>query len=206
MAVEFWFEFASTYSYLAALRIEALAQSQGVPIVWKPFLLGPVFRAQGWSDSPFNLFPAKGRYMWRDLERICAELSIPFRRPSQFPRNGLLAARIACWFATEPWVPEFIRSVYRANFSEDIDISIASVLERRLDSLGQPGAALIQQAQSPESKEKLRAQTERAVALGIFGAPTLVVGPELFWGNDRLEAAISWYKSHQQAGAVKQLT
>ena len=71
MAVEFWFEFASTYSYPAALRIESLAQSQGVP-VWKPFLLGPVFRSQGWSDSPFNLFPAKGRYMCRDLERICA--------------------------------------------------------------------------------------------------------------------------------------
>ena len=206
MAVEFWFEFASTYSYPAALRIEALAQSEGVPIDWKPFLLGPIFRAQGWSDSPFNLFPAKGRYMWRDLERICAELSIPFRCPSQFPRNGLLAARIACWFATEPWVPEFVRSVFRANFAEDLDISIATVLERRLDSLDQPGAALIQQAQSPESKEKLRAQTEGAVALGIFGAPTLVVGPELFWGNDRLEAAISWYKTHQQAGAVKQLT
>ena len=206
MAVEFWFEFASTYSYPAALRIEALARSEGVPIVWRPFLLGPVFRAQGWSDSPFNLFPAKGRYMWRDLERICAELSIPFRRPSQFPRNGLLAARIACWFATAPWVPEFVRSVYRANFSEDLDISNVSVLERCLESLGQPGAALIQQAQSPESKEKLRAQTERAVALGIFGAPTLVVGPELFWGNDRLEAAMSWYKSHQQSCAVKQLT
>lgn len=206
MTVEFWFEFASTYSYPAALRIEALAQSEGVPFVWKPFLLGPVFRAQGWSDSPFNLFPAKGRYMWRDLERICAELSIPFHRPSQFPRNGLLAARIACWFATEPWVPEFIRSVYRANFAEDLDISNASVLENCLESLGQAGANLIQQAQLPESKEKLRAQTERAVTLGIFGAPTLVVGPELFWGNDRLEAAMSWYKTHQQAGAVKQLT
>jgi len=206
MALEFWFEFASTYSYPAALRIEALARSEGVPIVWRPFLLGPVFRAQGWSDSPFNLFPAKGRYMWRDLERICAELSIPFRRPSQFPRNGLLAARIACWFATAPWVPEFVRSVYRANFSEDLDISNISVLERCLESLSQPGAALIQQAQSPESKEKLRAQTEAAVALGIFGAPTLVVGPELFCGNYRLEAAMSWYKTHQQAGAVKQLT
>jgi 2-hydroxychromene-2-carboxylate isomerase len=198
MAFEFWFEFASTYSYPATMRIEALAQSQGVPIVWKPFMLGPVFRAQGWTDSPFNLFPAKGRYMWRDLERICAELSIPFRRPSQFPRNGLLAARIACWFATESWVPEFIRSVYRANFAEDLDISIASVPEHCLDRLGQPGAALIQQAQSPESKDKLRAQTERAVTLGIFGAPTFVVGAELFWGNDRLEEALSWYKSHHQ--------
>lgn len=197
MAMEFWFEFASTYSYPAALRIEALAKSQGVPLVWRPFLLGPVFRSQGWPDSPFNLFPAKGRYMWRDLERICAELSIPFRRPSQFPRNGLLAARIACWFEGRPWVPGFVRAVYRANFEEDRDISDAALLTGCLDSLGQPGADLIRQAQSPESKEKLRAQTERAVALGIFGAPTFVVGPELFWGNDRLEAALSWYRSHQ---------
>jgi 2-hydroxychromene-2-carboxylate isomerase len=206
MAMEFWFEFGSTYSYPAALRIEALARSQGVPIVWKPFMLGPIFRTLGWSDSPFNLQPVKGRYMWRDLERICAELSIPFRRPSQFPRNGLLAARIACWFEGKPWVSEFVRCVYRANFAEDLDISDASLLESCLNKLGQPGAALIQQAQSPESKEKLRAQTERAVTLGIFGAPTFVVGSELFWGNDRLEAALSWYKSHPPAWAVKQLT
>ena len=199
MAVEFWFEFASTYSYPAALRVEALARSPGVPIVWRPFMLGPVFRAQGWTDSPFNLFPAKGRYMWRDLERICAGLSIPFHRPSQFPRNGLLAARIACWFEGKPWVPEFVRSVYRANFAEDLDISNAPLLESYLNKLGQSGADLIQQAQSPESKEKLRAQTERAVTLGIFGAPTFVVGTELFWGNDRLETALSWYKSHRQA-------
>lgn len=199
MAMEFWFEFGSTYSYPAALRIEALARSQGVPIVWKPFMLGPIFRTLGWSDSPFNLQPVKGRYMWRDLERICAELAIPFRRPSQFPRNGLLAARIACWFEGKSWVPEFVRCVYRANFAEDLDISDASLLESYLNKLGQPGAALIQQAQSPESKEKLRAQTERAVALGIFGAPTFVVGPELFWGNDRLEAALSWCKAHPKA-------
>ena len=102
-------------------------------------------------------------------------------------------------FEGKPWVPEFVRSVYRANFAEDLDISDTSLLESHLDSLGQPGAALIQQAQSPESKEKLRAQTERAVTLGIFGAPTFVVGPELFWGNDRLEAALSWYKAHPQA-------
>lgn len=199
MAMEFWFEFASTYSYPAAMRVETLARSQGVPLIWKPFLLGPVFRSQGWPDSPFNLFPVKGRYMWRDLERICAGLSIPFRRPSQFPRNGLLAARVACWFEDRPWIPEFIRAVYRANFVEDLDISNAALLTGYLDSLGQPGAELIQQAQLPESKDKLRAQTERAVALGIFGAPTFVVGPELFWGNDRLEAALAWYKTHAQA-------
>ncbi|MCP3982890.1 MAG: hypothetical protein GY723_00790 [bacterium] len=69
--IEFWFEFASTYSYLTAMRIDTIAQAAGAETVWKPFLLGPIFRAQGWNDSPFNLYPAKGRYMWRDMERLC---------------------------------------------------------------------------------------------------------------------------------------
>lgn len=194
MALEFWFEFASTYSYPAAMRIEALARSRGVPILWRPFMLGPILRSQGWNDSPFNLYPAKGRYMWRDLERICAELGIAFRRPSQFPRNGLLAARVACLHAEAPWLPEFVRSVYRANFAEDLDISEAPLLESRLDALGQGGAAILAQAQSAEAKEKLRAQTERAAALGIFGAPSFIAGGELFWGNDRLAAALDWHR------------
>ena len=190
--MQFWFEFASTYSYPAALRVEALARQHGVPLEWKAFLLGPIFQAQGWNDSPFNLFPVQGRYMWRDLERICADLELPFRRPGRFPRHSVLAARIACRFAAEPWLPDFVRAVFRANFAEGRDIAQPEVLERCLNRLDLPGAELLQQAQSPESKALLRAQTERAVALGIFGAPTFIVGDELFWGNDRLEAALAW--------------
>jgi 2-hydroxychromene-2-carboxylate isomerase len=190
--LQFWFDFASTYSYPAALRVEPLARQQGIPLEWKAFLLGPIFQAQGWKDSPFNLFPVQGRYMWRDLERVCADLDLPFRRPSQFPRHSVLAARIACRFAAEPWLPDFTRAVFRANFADDQDISQPVVLERCLETLGLPGAELLQQAQSSESKALLRAQTERAVALGIFGAPTFLVGDELFWGNDRLEAALAW--------------
>ena len=65
--LEFWYEFASTYSYPAAMGIEALAETAGVEVVWRPFLLGPIFGEQGWNDSPFNIYPAKGRYMWRDM-------------------------------------------------------------------------------------------------------------------------------------------
>src|SRR4051795_11748806 len=93
--LDFFFEFASSYSYPAAMRIGALAEAAGVAVRWRPFLLGPVFRAQGWDSSPFNLYPAKGRYMWRDLERLCADLSLPFRRPDSFPQSSLLAARVA---------------------------------------------------------------------------------------------------------------
>ena len=190
--MQFWFEFASTYSYPAALRVEALARRHGVPLEWKAFLLGPIFQDQGWNDSPFNLFPVQGRYMWRDLERICADLELPFRRPDRFPQHSVLAARIACRFASEPWLPDFARAVFRANFAEDQDIAQPEVLEQCLNRLDLPGAELLQQAQSPDSKALLRAQTERAVALGIFGAPTFIVGDELFWGNDRLEAALAW--------------
>lgn len=191
-AVEFWFEFASTYSYIAAARIESEARRCGIGVDWHPFLLGPIFSAQGWSDSPFNLYPAKGRYMWRDMERLCDKFSLPFRRPSQFPRNGLLAARVASLEESERWRPEFVRAVYRANFAEDRSISEVGVISEILVSLRQDAQSLIASANSAKNKERLRRQTERASHLGIFGAPTIVAGEELFWGNDRLEDALEF--------------
>lgn len=189
--LEFWFEFASTYSHPAALRVERLAAARGVALAWRPFLLGPIFKAQGWNDSPFNLYEAKGRYMWRDLERICAAEGLPFRRPSRFPRNGLLAARIAATHAAEPWLPEFVRDVYRANFARDQDISDPEVVARCLECAGRRDAdALLAEARSDGAKARLRAQTDAAIAKGIFGAPSFVAAGELFWGNDRLEVAL----------------
>ena len=105
-----------------------------MPVVWEPFLLGPIFAQQGWNDSPFNVYPAKGRYMWRDLERLCEGYGIPFARPSRFPRDGLLAARVACCLAkSEPWLPEFVRAVFRANFAEDREIGDAAEIREILD-------------------------------------------------------------------------
>jgi 2-hydroxychromene-2-carboxylate isomerase len=195
--LQFWFEFASTYSYPAAMRIERLAAAAGVAVEWKPFLLGPIFQAQGWSDSPFNLFPAKGRYMWRDLDRFCRREGLPLRRPTRFPRNGLLAARVACLAGGEAWCPEFVRGVYHANFAEDAEISEPAVIGRILESVGQEARRLLERAQSAANKESLRRQTDEAMRLGIFGAPSFVVGEELFWGNDRLERAIEWASGRQ---------
>ena len=192
--LEFWFEFGSAYSYLSAARIEDAAVASGVPILWEPFLLGPIFAEQGWDDSPFNVYPAKGRYMWRDVERLCARYRIPFAKPSRFPRNGLLASRVACLAraTSERWLSEFVRAVFRANFAEDREIEYAAEVRSILDSLGQSGMDLIEQAQAPENKLRLREQTRRAKELGIFGAPSFVVGEELFWGNDRLQDALTW--------------
>ncbi len=190
--LEFWFELASTYSYPAALRLEDLARRAGVSVAWRPFLLGPIFGAQGWNDSPFNIYPAKGRYMWRDLERRCAGYGLPLRRPSRFPRSGLLAARLACVAAGDPWLPDFVRAVYTANFAEDREIAEPAVLAEILTALHLPAAELLERAGTQPVKDALRRQTEEAVELGIFGSPSFVVAGELFWGDDRLEDALAW--------------
>jgi len=200
MAIQFWFEFASTYSYPAAMRVEAAAAARGIDVEWKAFLLGPIFASQGWGDSPFNLYPVKGQYMWRDLSRLCEELHLPLVRPSQFPRNGLLAARVACAFEREPWLPAFVRAVYDANFARDEDISSSGVIARCLERAGQAPETRLAAAGSQANKSKLRARGEEAVRLGLFGAPSFVVGEELFWGNDRLEAALAWHEARGGGG------
>ena len=194
MQVEFWYEFASTYSYPAAMRVERAAAEAGVDLVWRPFLLGPIFGAQGWNDSPFNIYPAKGQYMWRDMARICAAQGLTLKAPVRFPQNGLTAARLALLGQDEPWGPAFTRRVYLANFAEQKDISDKGVLAGILSALGLDAAAFTARANEPANKERLKAQTDEAIAKGIFGAPSFVVGDELFWGNDRLEAALDWAK------------
>ncbi len=191
--VEFWYEFASTYSYPAAMRVEALAQDAGVTLHWRPFLLGPSFAAQGWNDSPFNVYPAKGRYMWRDLARICEAEDLPLNLPPvTFPQNGLKAARIALVLEASGAIAPFTRAVYTANFAEQKDVSDEDNLRNILAGLGQEAEAVIAAANTPENKAQLKTQTDEAMAKGIFGAPSFVVDGELFWGNDRLEDALAW--------------
>ncbi len=194
---EFWFDFASTYSYLSVYRIENLAQQSGIDIDWKPFLLGPFFNSQGWDTSPFNIYKAKGDYMWRDIERNCEKFGIPFTKPSEFPRNGLLASRVAIAFDSENWVPEYTRLLFRANFADDKNISDKEVITSILKSLDLDANKILQQATTQENKDKLRERTELATEKGIFGAPTFVIGDEMFWGNDRLEDAFSWYEKRK---------
>lgn len=189
--LEFWYEFASTYSYLTASRIEAVAEAARLEVVWKPFLLGPILREQGLDDSPFNVFPTKGRYMWRDVERLCEGYGLAFRKPSAFPRNGLLAARVALVALDLGFGPGFSRAVYHAEFAEDLDIADSAVISGLVEGFGQAPGPLLEQADTAANKQRLRDQTEQARRAGIFGAPTLRVGEEIFWGNDRLGDAIA---------------
>jgi 2-hydroxychromene-2-carboxylate isomerase len=191
--LHFFFDFASTYSYVAALRIEAECARAAVPLVFRPFVLGALFSEQlGISDSPFNVHPVRGRYMWRDLERLCARYRLPWKRPSAFPRHSVAAARLACAAEGEPWQGELVRAFFRANFAADREIAEEPVLTALLAELGQAAAPLLARATAPEVRARLRANTDEARALGVFGAPNFVVEGELFFGQDRLADALEW--------------
>ncbi len=199
--LEFWYEFASTYSYLAAMRIEAAAEAAGVELVWRPFLLGPIFKAQGWDNSPFSLYPAKGRYMWRDMEREAARLGLPFYRPTTFPQNGLLAARVALLGSDRGWTPSFTRAVYTAQFAQGRDIADPQAVADILSALNLDAGAVLAEAQGEANKMRLRRTGEEVQSRGLFGAPTFFAEDgEMFWGNDRLEQALEWATTQARRG------
>jgi len=142
------------------------------------------------TDSPFNLDGAKGRYMWRDLERVCAALGLPLRRPASFPQNSLLAARAALAVG-ESRRPEFSRAVYRAEFEAGLPIAERATIVATLEGLGLDGGEVLERAASAPVKDELRAATARAEEIGLFGAPNLVMADgEIFWGNDRLHEGL----------------
>lgn len=195
--LDFWYEFASTYSYLAAMRIEEQAKATGVKVRWRPFLLGPVFAAQGWNNSPFNIYEAKGNYMWRDMQREAQQLGIEFRKPELFPQSGLIAARVALVGAEEGWIAPFSRAVYEAEFVAGKLISQTETIADILAAMELDAAAIMDKAHAGDIKTRLRDQTEEAMHRGIFGAPSFTARDgELFWGNDRLAQALAWAKAH----------
>jgi 2-hydroxychromene-2-carboxylate isomerase len=201
--LDFWLEFASTYSYPAAMRIGPLAEAAGVKVRFRPFLLGPIFKSQGWDTSPFNLFPAKGRHMWRDMERICADLKLPFRRPEPFPQGSVLASRVALVGLEKAWGEDFCRTIYNAEFADGKRIDAPETIRAILVKLNVDADAAMAAAQSDIIKDKLRTGTAEAQRIGVFGAPTFITADgELFWGNDRLEAALAWAAGHQGSSRI----
>lgn len=190
--LEFWFEFGSNYSYLSLMRIEELTREAEVPLVWKPFLLGPIFKELGWSTSPFVLQKEKGNYMWKDIERQSAKYALPFKRPSVFPRIAVLPMRVAVFAADKPWIAAFCARVMQQNWVEDLDINDKRNVLLALDGIVEHPAGILREAQEDANKLRLRQNTEEARRLGIFGAPTFFVNGEMFWGNDRLEDAIAF--------------
>jgi len=189
--IEFWFEFGSNYSYLSVMRIEDTAARRGVTVKWKPFLLGPIFKSLGWESSPFVLQKEKGEYVWQDMARLCHKYGLPWTRPTTFPRLALLPMRVALLGAEQPWMADYCRMTMMLNFAEDQDINAPEQVAGILTELGLPAGRIIDEAQGEANKLLLRQQTETARARSIFGAPTFFVRGEMYWGNDRLDDALS---------------
>ena len=191
--IEFWYDFASTYSYLTAMRIEPLAIAAGVKVAYRPFLLGPIFKAQGLTTSPFAANPIKGRYMARDIGRIAAARGLVFHIPDPFPAHSLAAARIAMVAEAEGWIGPLTRAIFAAEFADRQDIAATEALARIMTGLGHDPARISAAAGTIENKAALRYRTDAAVQKGIFGAPTFATADgEIFWGDDRLEQALAW--------------
>lgn len=195
--VNFWFEYGSTYTYLTVARIRKLAQTQGVKVHWKPFLLMPLMLEQGMNQGPFLPYPRKIEYMWRDIERRAAEHGIPYSRPSLYPPEEVLtSARLGVLGCREGWGEQFTEKVFALHWTENRLIGTEDNIRTSLESVGQDPTQAIERARTSENKAALKAQTEEAKRLGLFGSPSFLVDGELFWGDDRLEPAFEWAKGH----------
>jgi 2-hydroxychromene-2-carboxylate isomerase len=189
--VEFWLEYASTYSYLSVTRIGKLADERGVPIVWRPFWLYPVREQQG-LPMPFPEGSAREKYMWQDLERRAQSLGLPYRRPEVYPFKSMPIARIAFVGAREGWCRAFTETAFRLHWTQGILMTAPENIRAALQAAGQDDDRVQALASSPEIKEAFTQQASLAIGHGIFGAPSFVVDGELFWGDDRLEEALDW--------------
>jgi len=187
--LEFWYEFGSTYTYLSVVRIEALAEAESVPVVWNPFLLMPVLKHIG-VGNPYTENAPKCAYMWTDLMRRAAALGIPIKRPSVYPPNSLVTARVALLGMDEGWGVAFTKEAFRQHWLNDVTIGADENTRAALAAAGRDPVEALARALTDCNKEALRRQTENAAALGLFGAPSFVVDGEIFWGDDRLEDAL----------------
>ncbi|MCF3935907.1 2-hydroxychromene-2-carboxylate isomerase [Acuticoccus sp. M5D2P5] len=195
MTLTFWYDFSSTYSYLAAMRIEEKADEAGVPVEWMPFLLGPIFAEAGYDGTPNLVTPAKADYMWADIARRAHHRGLPFVKPSTFPQKSVAAAR-ATLSLSQRERPAFSRAVFTQEFAYGRDISDFSVLEAAAKDAGLHPDTVLEGARDEGAKAALFASTDAAKSLGIFGAPTFVTTDDvLFWGDDRLMDALCWERT-----------
>jgi len=196
--IDFWFTMGSTYSYLSVMRLADVERSTGIAFRWRPFHL--LLILQEMKHVPFADKPAKSRYMWRDIERRAALYGLPVKLPAPYPaRQSVMANLVALVGMREGWGADFARAAYRRWLVQGEETGSEPNLSSSLRDIGQDAGRVLALANSSAANDRLLRETEAAKDLGIFGSPTFAVGGELFWGDDRLEDAISRYRH----GAVR---
>ena len=190
--LEFYFDFSSPYGYFAASRIDAMAARHGRSTVWRPILLGAIFKITG--QQPLTRIPMKSSYALHDLMRSARWFGLPFRMPGKFPVPSIAPCRAYYWLQDrDPAAAKTLaQALYRAYFVEDRDISSPEVTANVAAKLGHDKAAVLQAVNDPAVKERLKAEVDAAIERGVFGSPYIVVDGEPFWGSDRLDQIEQW--------------
>lgn len=191
--IEFWFDFSSPYSYLASEKIEELAARHGRGVAYRPTLLGVIFRTTGGVPLT-ELVPPKASYFAHDFERSARFAGVPYRPPSVFPIATVNAARAFLWLQEqdEALAARFLHAAFRAYFSQDRSLAEPEVLNALATEVGVDPVAMARGMQEPAIKERLKALVDESIARGVFGAPTIFVDGEMFWGHDRLPQVERW--------------
>jgi 2-hydroxychromene-2-carboxylate isomerase len=182
--LELYWDFSSPFAYLGSTQAEALAARTGATLVWRPMLLGAVFKAIGTADAPILTWSeAKRSYFFKDLARWADHWGVPFRFPSRFPMMTVKPLRV--YFALpEERRKAFREAAFRAYWAEDRDIADEGTLRTLI---GEGADDILAGTGTKEVKDALFAATQRAIDAGVFGAPTWIVDEkDLFWGQDRI--------------------
>jgi 2-hydroxychromene-2-carboxylate isomerase len=190
--IDFFFDLASPYSYLAATQLGPLAARQQAEIRWRPMVLGAVFKAVG-NDMPARI-AAKGKYMWNDLQRWAKQYGVRFQFSSHFPLNCIPPMRLILAAAEQGKAEAATLAAFSALWADDRDITTEAEMRQIAAAAELDVERALAALSSQPIKDALRANTDEAIARGAFGAPALFVGDQLFWGNDRLhfvEAALA---------------
>jgi 2-hydroxychromene-2-carboxylate isomerase len=191
--IDFWFTMGSTYSYLTVMRLPEIEEAAGVAFRWRPFHLLTIL--QEMKHVPFADKPAKIAYMWRDIERRAEMYGIPLSVPAPYPaKQSVIANRVAILGLQEGWGVAFIRVAYGRWLQLGQETGSEPNLSESLKDVDQDPERVLALAGGADVAEALEAETSRARELGIFGSPTFAIGRELFWGDDRLDDAVSWHR------------
>jgi len=192
-SIDFWFSTGSTYTYLTVSRLPEVAKASGVPFNWRPFSVRAIMREQ--NNIPFVGKPVKTAYMWRDIERRATMHGLPAKVPVPYPLKDFdLTHRLAILGLAEGWGVPYIQASYRRWFVDGQEPGQEPNLSASLAEVGQDPARCVERAGTVDIGARYDAATAEAKKLGVFGSPTFAVAGELFWGDDRLEDALSWFR------------